>query len=195
MSDSLGGGVRWLEFTRSECFELVACEHVGRVAVVDDRGPVVVPVNFVLDRHMVVFRTDGGTKLDAASRGSRVAFEVDGIDASAHTGLSVLVRGEAVEVTIPPSWRGCASCPRHRARCQLPEGVPGHLDRHPGCDYRYGVGEFGAAGGAGHHLIDSAHERRLAHSPLPRPVGRSQPPRLPVVPVPATTAIAVPLKA
>jgi nitroimidazol reductase NimA-like FMN-containing flavoprotein (pyridoxamine 5'-phosphate oxidase superfamily) len=71
------------------------------VAVIDDRGPAVFPVNFVLDRHMVVFRTDEGTKLDAACRGSRVAFEIDGTDTSARTGWSVMVRGEAVEVTDP----------------------------------------------------------------------------------------------
>jgi uncharacterized protein len=101
MIDAAGGEARWRELTRSECFELLAREHLGRVAVVDDRGPVVVPVNFVLDRHVVVFRTDEGTKLDVASRGSRVAFEVDGSDAVAHTGWSVLIRGEAVEVTDP----------------------------------------------------------------------------------------------
>jgi len=92
---------RWQELTKSECFALLARERVGRVAVVDDLGPVVFPVNFVLDRHMVVFRTDEGTKLDAACRGSRVAFEIDGADAAAHTGWSVLVRGEAIEVTDP----------------------------------------------------------------------------------------------
>ena len=65
----------------------------------DDRGPVVFPVNFVLDRHRVVYRTGEGTKLDAAYRGSRVAFEIDGTDTAARTGWSVLVRGEAIEVT------------------------------------------------------------------------------------------------
>jgi uncharacterized protein len=92
---------RWQELTKSECFELLAGEQLGRVAVVDDLGPVVFPVNFVLDRQMVVLRTDAGTKLDAALRGSRVAFEVDGTDAAARTGWSVVVRGEAVEVTGP----------------------------------------------------------------------------------------------
>ena len=43
----------------------------------------------------------GGTKLDAACRGSRVAFEIDGTGTVAHTGWSVLVRGEAIEVTGP----------------------------------------------------------------------------------------------
>ncbi len=87
------------ELTRSECFELLASEHLGRVAVTDDRGPVVFPVNFVLDRHTVVFRTEQGTKLHAASRGSLVCFEVDGTDAAARTGWSVIVRGEITEVT------------------------------------------------------------------------------------------------
>jgi nitroimidazol reductase NimA-like FMN-containing flavoprotein (pyridoxamine 5'-phosphate oxidase superfamily) len=91
----------WQELTKDECFELLAQGHLGRVAIVDDYGPVVFPVNFVLDRHMVVFRTDEGTKLDVACRGGRVAFEIDGADAAAHTGWSVVVRGEVVEVTDP----------------------------------------------------------------------------------------------
>lgn len=99
MNEGPGRQVCWRELTKGECFGLLARQQVGRVAVVDDRGPVVFPVNFVLDRHMVVFRTDEGTKLDAAAGGSRVAFEIDGIDAAAHTGWSVVVRGEAVEVT------------------------------------------------------------------------------------------------
>ena len=87
------------ELTRSECFELLAGGHLGRLAVVDDRGPVVFPVNYVLDRHTVVFRTEEGTPLHAASRGSRVCFEVDGTDESTHTGWSVVIRGEVTEVT------------------------------------------------------------------------------------------------
>lgn len=101
MNERPGHQVRWQELTKGECFQLLAQEHLGRVAFVDDRGPIVFPVNFVLDRHMVVFRTDEGTKLDAASRGSRVAFEVDGTDAADRTGWSVVIRGEVVEVTDP----------------------------------------------------------------------------------------------
>jgi uncharacterized protein len=101
MNEGPGRQVRWQELTKSECFELLSQEALGRVAVVDDQGPIIIPINFVLDRHMVVFRTDEGTKLDAAARGARVAFEVDGTDATAHTGWSVVVRGEAVEVTDP----------------------------------------------------------------------------------------------
>ena len=101
MGESPASGACWQELSKSECFGLLAHEHLGRVAFVDDLGPIVVPVNFVLDRHMVVFRTDEGTKLDAACRGSRVAFEIDGADEAARTGWSVVVRGEAIEVTDP----------------------------------------------------------------------------------------------
>jgi nitroimidazol reductase NimA-like FMN-containing flavoprotein (pyridoxamine 5'-phosphate oxidase superfamily) len=99
-----GGGVaddRWHELSRSECFALLAGQQVGRVVLVDDRGPVAFPVNFVVDRHTVLFRTDEGTKLKIAGVGGRVAFEVDAINQEARSGWSVLVRGEAVEVTDP----------------------------------------------------------------------------------------------
>jgi uncharacterized protein len=113
MNERLGRQDRWQELTRSQCFELLAREHLGRVAVIDDLGPVVFPVNFVLDRHMVVLRTDEGTKLDAAIKGSRVAFEIDGTDTAAHTGWSVLVRGEAVEVTDPAELARLRRLPLH----------------------------------------------------------------------------------
>ena len=101
MTKERAGQIGWQELTKSECFALLSGERLGRVAVVDDQGPAVFPVNFILDRHMVVFRTDEGTKLDAAVRGSRVAFEIDGADEAARAGWSVLIRGEATEVTDP----------------------------------------------------------------------------------------------
>ena len=113
MNERPGHQVRWQELSKSECFELLAHERLGRVAVADDRGPIVFPVNFVLDRHMVVLRTDEGTKLDAAIMGSRVAFEIDGTDAATHTGWSVVVRGEAVEVTDPVEMARLRKLPLH----------------------------------------------------------------------------------
>lgn len=93
--------VRWQELTKQECFGLLAGQHLGRVVLVDGHGPLALPVNFVVDHHTVLFRTDGGTKLEVASRGGRVGFEVDGVEEATRTGWSVLVRGEAVEVTDP----------------------------------------------------------------------------------------------
>jgi nitroimidazol reductase NimA-like FMN-containing flavoprotein (pyridoxamine 5'-phosphate oxidase superfamily) len=83
---------------RDGCLALLADEVVGRVAVVDGRTPVIFPVNYLLDGEDVVFRTDPGTKLDAASR-SPACFEIDGIDRQARTGWSVVVTGRLEEVT------------------------------------------------------------------------------------------------
>jgi uncharacterized protein len=93
--------VAWRELSNTECFDLLAGQQLGRLAVVDDLGPIVFPVSFVLDRHMVVFRTGEGTKLDAASSGRQVAFEIDGMDPATGSGWSVVIRGEATEVTDP----------------------------------------------------------------------------------------------
>jgi uncharacterized protein len=98
---SLVSEVSWQELTESECLGLLAGQHLGRVVLVDDRGPIALPVNFVLDRNTVVFRSGDGTKLDAAVRGAPVAFEVDGADEATRTGWSVLVRGAASEITDP----------------------------------------------------------------------------------------------
>jgi nitroimidazol reductase NimA-like FMN-containing flavoprotein (pyridoxamine 5'-phosphate oxidase superfamily) len=90
--------VRWQELTRSECFRLLASRHLGRIVLIDELGPAAFPVNYVLDGHTLLFRTDEGSKLDAALRGARVAFQIDGADETSRTGWSVLVRAEAVEV-------------------------------------------------------------------------------------------------
>jgi nitroimidazol reductase NimA-like FMN-containing flavoprotein (pyridoxamine 5'-phosphate oxidase superfamily) len=90
--------VRWQELTRSECFRLLGSRHLGRVVLNDELGPAAFPVNYVVDGRTVLFRTDEGSKLDAALRGARVAFQIDGVDEASRTGWSVLVRAEAVEV-------------------------------------------------------------------------------------------------
>lgn len=111
------------ELTRTECFQLLSGGHLGRVALVDGCGPVVFPVNYVLDRHTVVLRTEEGTKLDAAAAGSRVCFEVDGGDEAARTGWSVLVRGEITEVTDPAELERLRGLP-------LRVWAPGRRDRY-----------------------------------------------------------------
>jgi uncharacterized protein len=120
-ADPRPGRVR--ELTRAECFELLANARLGRVAVTDDLGPVVFPVNFVLDRHTVVFRTEPGTKLDAASRGGRVCFEVDAADPATGTGWSVLVRGDITEVTDRAELARLRELP-------LPAWMPGSRNRY-----------------------------------------------------------------
>jgi len=91
-------GLQSLE--QDECFRLLAAAPLGRLAVVVGTQPLIFPVNFALDGRAVVIRTATGTKL-AGARGAPVAFECDGIDATYHTGWSVLVIADAEEVLDP----------------------------------------------------------------------------------------------
>lgn len=78
-----------------QCWALLDSEVVGRVALIVDGHPEVFPVNFVLHRRSIVFRTAGGTKLWGAITAKPVAFEIDGYDAHEETAWSVMARGEA----------------------------------------------------------------------------------------------------
>ncbi|WP_346958109.1 pyridoxamine 5'-phosphate oxidase family protein [uncultured Arthrobacter sp.] len=78
-----------------QCWVLLDGEVVGRIALIVDGHPEVFPVNFVLQRRSIVFRTAGGTKLWGAITSKPVAFEIDGYDAHEQTAWSVVARGEA----------------------------------------------------------------------------------------------------
>ena len=78
--------------TKQQCFGLLAGQHLGRVVLVDDRGPLALPVDRVVDQQSALFRTDAGTKREVANRGARVGFEVNGIDVATRTGWRVPVR-------------------------------------------------------------------------------------------------------
>jgi nitroimidazol reductase NimA-like FMN-containing flavoprotein (pyridoxamine 5'-phosphate oxidase superfamily) len=84
-----------------ECRRLLRSGAVGRVAVNRrGHGPLVVPVNYVVDgTGAIVFRTDIGSKLSAIRRGA-VSFEIDDVDPSTRTGWSVLVEGLAHEIDV-----------------------------------------------------------------------------------------------
>jgi uncharacterized protein len=88
------------ELDQDECRRL-AERHLGRLAAPDLGGPVIFPVNYVFDQGLVVFRTDPGSKLDAATEREQVAFEVDAVEEATRTGWSVVVRGTLAEITDP----------------------------------------------------------------------------------------------
>lgn len=83
---------------RKECLELLADHVVGRIAIVEGTGPLILPLNYGLHGEHVVFRTGPGSKL-TSSRGRQVCFEVDGFDRDTRSGWSVIVRGRLEEVT------------------------------------------------------------------------------------------------
>lgn len=89
--DRLGLGVLDPEV----CWELMTRAAVGRVAFMDEGGPMVLPVIHAVVGRRIVFRSQPGGKLDAARMGGQVAFEVDGWDVADRTGWSVVARGSA----------------------------------------------------------------------------------------------------
>jgi uncharacterized protein len=87
------------ELSREECFELLASQPVGRVAIaLPHAAPLVVPVNFTMEGEVIVFRSGLGTKLDEVRKG-QVSFQVDWIDWVHRSGWSVLAHGEAYEAS------------------------------------------------------------------------------------------------
>lgn len=86
----------WLEtLTYNDCLDLLRARSVGRIAVVVDDFPLVLPVNYRLVETQgltwVALRTRPGNIIDRA--GINAAFEIDSVDSLHHEGWSVLVRG------------------------------------------------------------------------------------------------------
>ena len=78
------------------CDRHLRTETVGRIAVMVDDHPEIFPVNYAVDeRGDIFFRTDPGTKLNAAASTPTIAFEIDGFDEDRELGWSVLVVGPA----------------------------------------------------------------------------------------------------
>src|SRR5690242_4420084 len=84
-----------VEIPPDECLLLLRTQPVGRVAVpVPDGAPLVIPVNYVVDDGVIVFRSNPGSKL-RLMEGGPISFEVDYVDAYHRTGWSVLAQGRA----------------------------------------------------------------------------------------------------
>jgi nitroimidazol reductase NimA-like FMN-containing flavoprotein (pyridoxamine 5'-phosphate oxidase superfamily) len=94
----------WLqELDLESCLTHLRAEQVGRLAIVVNDAPIVLPVNYRLVETLgltwVAVRTRPGNVLDQPS--TKVAFEIDGIDPAHQRGWSVLVRGTLHHVDAP----------------------------------------------------------------------------------------------
>ncbi|WP_120522129.1 pyridoxamine 5'-phosphate oxidase family protein [Arthrobacter celericrescens] len=76
-----------------ECYDLLGTGVVGRLAVIVDGHPEIFPVNYVLERRSIVFRTATGKKLWESRKELPAAFEIDGYDPATEEAWSVMVRG------------------------------------------------------------------------------------------------------
>lgn len=106
---------------RTECLRLLGVATVGRVGLTSGALPVILPVNFWFDGDEILIRTSPGTKLEAATHDSVVAFEIDEIDPVGHTGWSVMVQGVARHLTDPVDLSRIEALP-------LPRWAPGGDD-------------------------------------------------------------------
>jgi uncharacterized protein len=96
---STGGAGRVANLSRPSCVNLLKQGRWGRVAFQDWDGPQLLPVSYVYWNDYIVFRTSDHGVLAGLRRRSNAAFEIDGIDMSAGTAWSVVVRGVSQEVT------------------------------------------------------------------------------------------------
>lgn len=81
-----------------QCSDLLARRNLGRIAFSAGENQEILPVNYVADGSVIVFRTAEGTKLQHVAM-RRVAFEIDDWDPMAGVGWSVVVKGVAQEIT------------------------------------------------------------------------------------------------
>lgn len=88
-----------LALSRAACLQRLADNHLGRVAINVDGIPRVFPVNYALLGDSIIFRSDEGTKVVAASRRALVSFEIDDDNPLYHTGWSVVATGTLELVT------------------------------------------------------------------------------------------------
>lgn len=84
-----------LTLSEQECWTRLAEEELGRLAYHLTDEVHIVPVNYVVDRGRIVFRTAEGSKLLGVVMDSDVAFEIDHVDRGSDTAWSVVARGTA----------------------------------------------------------------------------------------------------
>jgi transcriptional regulator with XRE-family HTH domain len=88
--------------TTQQCREHLAGGGVGRFLFVEPRrGPVAIPVNYLMDGDDIVFRTGSHTSIAGAVSQQQVSFDVDHLDDTLSEGWSVLLTGTARIITEP----------------------------------------------------------------------------------------------
>ena len=81
-----------------DCWDLLETQDIGRVALVVGSQVEVFPVNYGIDGEGIIFRSNAGRKMTGTAA-REVTIEVDDIDWAARAGWSVVVHGEARDIT------------------------------------------------------------------------------------------------
>jgi uncharacterized protein len=99
------GEPRFEEIHLEECLEMLRRNKVGRISLVVEGFPVILPVNYRLveteEGTWLFLRTKAGTTIDRLA--AQVGFQIDWVDVHSHQGWSVLVRGRLRHVEVDES--------------------------------------------------------------------------------------------
>ncbi|MDR0990877.1 MAG: pyridoxamine 5'-phosphate oxidase family protein [Propionibacteriaceae bacterium] len=82
--------------SQDRAWDLLAGQHIGRLAVIVEGQIELFPVNYVVDGESLVIRTATGTKLNGLTQNRPVTFEVDTWEID--HGYSVVLRGLAAVI-------------------------------------------------------------------------------------------------
>jgi nitroimidazol reductase NimA-like FMN-containing flavoprotein (pyridoxamine 5'-phosphate oxidase superfamily) len=93
-----------MHLTANECWDKLGTHGVGHIALPGDPAPVVLPVNYVVDGHAVLYRTETHGPA-APAGGTEVSFQADRIDDRRSEGWSVLLSGVAERIEDPEAAR------------------------------------------------------------------------------------------
>lgn len=80
------------EMSTAECYQKLRASSVGRIGVIVNHYPLIVPVNYALDQQTVVVRTAPGTVVADADH-AKVTLQVDEFDIEKKAGWSILMKG------------------------------------------------------------------------------------------------------
>jgi hypothetical protein len=87
--------VNYTDLTPVESQVLLESRNIGRIAWNSGSGPQILPISYACVGELVFFRTSPLGLLSELVRSTHVVLEVDDLDATHHTGWSVIVHGRA----------------------------------------------------------------------------------------------------
>ncbi|HEY9291600.1 MAG TPA: pyridoxamine 5'-phosphate oxidase family protein [Microlunatus sp.] len=99
---------RLIELSEAECQRMLSTQSVGRVGWQSTSGLVILPVTYLYDDGMIIFRTSAYGSLAELITPTRTAFEIDTLDQDQRAGSSVLVQGMSKAAPTrnwTPRWR------------------------------------------------------------------------------------------
>lgn len=96
-----GRRLGYADLTTAQSQALLESHDIGRVSWNAGHGPQIFPVSYALAADLIVFRTSPFGVLSELVHPAHVAFEVDDLDRTRHTGWSVIARGRAQAVASP----------------------------------------------------------------------------------------------